>query len=150
MSRWVHYFHISEVTSLKSFYLGSQSLTSIIHFNLGKHLTGIDHVMLNMESGVIEPYTDKGLSTGQSRTKCYKTFQLESTSQYPMVATQLWNLDVHVKPLFMPRLGNVVIHLWKPDLCPLMHCDYPPHEIYGDLTSYDGKGHTLLFKFPRC
>ena len=44
-----------------------------------------------------------------------------------------------METLFMPRLGTVVIHLWKPYLCPLMHCGYLTIEIYGDLPSYHGK-----------
>ena len=54
--------------------------------------TDIDHMILNMESVVIEPHTDKGWSTGQSRTKCDLAFYVESTSQYLIVETQLWNL----------------------------------------------------------
>ena len=61
----------------------------------------------------------------------------------------LWKLEVHLKTLFMPILGIIVIHLWKPYLCPLRHCGYQPHEIYCDLPSYHGKGHTLIFKFTR-
>ena len=50
------------------------------YFRKNVALTDIDHVMLNIESGVIEPHTDKGWSTGESRSKCDIAFSVESTS----------------------------------------------------------------------
>ena len=34
----------------------------------------------------------------------------------------------------------MIIHFWKLSLFVLRHCGYQPHEDYGDLASYNGKG----------
>ena len=137
MSRWVHYFHLSQVTSLKYSQLGSNSFTSIAHFTLGKlqpQLT-LRPWVLNMEFGVVEPYPNGRCFYLAKDIKLTQASILSDiTLLDTMCQAQLRNLEVHVKTLFMPKLGIVVIRLWIPYLCPLRHCGYQHHEHYGDLT----------------
>ena len=63
----------------KSFYLGSLSITfhCSFYFRETIALIDIDHVMLNMDPGVIEPHTEKRWSTSQSRTECDIAFLVD-------------------------------------------------------------------------
>ena len=55
------------------------------YFRENIDLTDIDHLMLNMESGVIKPLTEKGWSIGQCRTKYNIAFWVD-----PLASTLWW------------------------------------------------------------
>ena len=60
-----------------SVYGPSHYLLCAFYFRETIALTDIDHVLLNMESAVIEPHTERRWPTCQSRTKCDIALQVD-------------------------------------------------------------------------
>ena len=104
-----------------------------------------------MDSGVMKPHTDKGWSTGQSRTKCDRVFSVDPLDSMLWLQHYLWNLgEIMEISTIHPTLGHEAINpvrivvkttstIWE-SVTPSPEDRSEPH------LPYIGNSHPLIYK----
>ena len=81
-------------------------------------------------------HKDKVFLPSQGRTLTHASILVKSLARSCVAGIVIELGGICENPLYA-KLGIMVIHLWKPSLGLLRHCNYQPHEDYGDLPSYN-------------